>query len=62
VDRLNSRSLPCAGWETVIRGAGLTEVELAGEVDTFGGASGEGKARQFGTTGYSIRAFKPPTE
>jgi hypothetical protein len=35
-------------------------VELAGEVDTFGGASGEEKARQFATTGYSIRAFKLP--
>ncbi len=34
------------------------EVELAGEVDTFRGASGEVKAREFGTTGYSIRARK----
>jgi arsenite methyltransferase len=55
-------ALPCAGWETVIGGAGLIDVELDGEVDTFGGASGEGKARQFGTTGYSIRAVKPPVE
>jgi Carbon-nitrogen hydrolase len=52
-------ALPCAGWETVIRGAGLTEVELAGEVDTFAGAGGEEKARAFGTTGYSIRARRP---
>lgn len=42
----------------MIRGAGLINVELAGEVDTFAGASGEEKARQFGTTGYSIRARK----
>lgn len=43
----------------MISGAGLIDVELAGEVDTFGGASGEEKARQFGTLGYSIRARKP---
>ena len=46
----------------VIRGAGLTEIELAGEVDTFLGAGGEEKARQFGTTGYSIRARKLPSQ
>jgi len=28
-------------------------------VDTFGGAAGEEKARQFGTYGYPIRARKP---
>jgi hypothetical protein len=28
-------------------------------MDTFVGASGEGKARQFGTRGYPIRARKP---
>lgn len=43
----------------MIRGAGLIDIELAGEVDTFGGAEGEGKARQFGTTGYAIRATRP---
>jgi hypothetical protein len=42
----------------VINGAGLIDVELAGEVDTFDGASGEEKARQFGTSGYAIRAKK----
>lgn len=42
----------------MIRGAGLVDVELAGQVDTFAGAGGEDKARQFGTTGYSIRAYK----
>ncbi|MFN2488693.1 MAG: hypothetical protein ABR529_02910 [Actinomycetota bacterium] len=42
----------------MVRGAGLIDVELAGEVDTFAGASGEDQARQFGTTGYSIRAYK----
>lgn len=43
----------------MITGAGLVEVELANPVDTFAGASGEQKARQFGTYGYSIRARKP---
>jgi hypothetical protein len=43
----------------VILGAGFIEVELAGQVDTFAGASGEDKARAFGTTGYAIRARKP---
>lgn len=43
----------------MISGADLIGIELAGQVDTFGGASGEEKARQFGTSGYAIRAFKP---
>ena len=43
----------------MIRGAGLVDVELAAPVDTFAGAGGEDKARQFGTLGYSIRARKP---
>jgi hypothetical protein len=44
----------------VIRGAGLVDIELGAPVDTFAGASGEEKARQFGTLGYSIRARKQP--
>jgi hypothetical protein len=44
---------------TVIEGAGLAEVEFGPIVDTFGGAGGEDKARQFGTYGYPIRARKP---
>lgn len=43
----------------MIGGAGLIDVELAGQVDTFEGAGGEEKARQFGTSGYAIRAEKP---
>ena len=43
----------------MILGAGLVDVEFAGQVDTFAGASGEDKARAFGTTGYAIRAHKP---
>ena len=49
-------ALPCAGWETVIGGAGLIDVELANPLDTFAGARGEESAREFGTLGYSIRA------
>jgi len=43
----------------VITGAGLADVEFGPVVDTFGGAAGEEKARQFGTYGYPIRAPKP---
>ena len=43
----------------MISGAGLVDIELAHPVDTFAGASGEAKARMFGTYGYSIRARKP---
>lgn len=42
----------------MITGAGLVEVELANQIDTFADAAGEDKARQFGTFGYSIRARK----
>ena len=44
----------------MILGAGLVDVDFAGRVDTFAGASGEEKARAFGTAGYAIRARKPP--
>lgn len=43
----------------MIGAAGLMEVELAGQVDSFAGASGEEQARQFGTSGFAIRAWKP---
>jgi hypothetical protein len=43
----------------MISGVGLIDIELANQVDTFAGASGEKKARQFGTCGYSIRARRP---
>lgn len=42
-----------------MEGAGLLDVEYGPVVDTFGGAGGEAKARQFGTYGYPIRARKP---
>jgi hypothetical protein len=34
-------------------------VEFGPITDTFAGAEGEEKARQFGTYGYPIRARKP---
>ena len=43
----------------MIIGAGLADVEFGPIVDTFGGAAGEEKARQFGAYGYPIRARKP---
>ena len=43
----------------MIEGAGLSGVEFGPIVDTFGGAAGEGEARQFGTFGYPILARKP---
>ncbi|HYT78619.1 MAG TPA: hypothetical protein VEQ37_05075 [Actinomycetota bacterium] len=43
----------------MIKGAGLVDVEFGPIVDTFGGAAGEDKAREFGTNGYPIRARKP---
>ncbi len=42
----------------MITAAGLVDVELANPIDTFSGASGEDKARAFGTRGYSTRAVK----
>ena len=43
----------------MIAEAGMVDIELANQIDTFAGAGGEEKARQFGTYGYSIRAVKP---
>ncbi len=38
---------------------GLADVAFGPVVDTFGGASGEANAREFGTYGYPIKAAKP---
>ena len=38
--------------------AGLSGVKFGPIVDTFGGASGEENAREFGTYGYPIFAVK----
>lgn len=38
---------------------GFVDVRIGPPVDTFGGASGEGKARQFEVFGYGFLARKP---
>jgi hypothetical protein len=43
----------------VIGGAGLVDIEMGPMVETFAGAGGEEKAKQFGTYGLPIRARKP---
>jgi len=39
--------------------AGFVAVSIGDPVDTFGGASGETNARQFGVYGYAFLARKP---
>jgi hypothetical protein len=39
--------------------AGFTEVLIGDPVDTFGGATGEEKARAFEVYGYAFRARRP---
>jgi hypothetical protein len=43
----------------MIEEAGFDEVRFGGMVDTFGGASGEEKARAYEVFGYSFLARKP---
>ena len=43
----------------MIEQAGFTDVRFSDPVDTFAKASGEEKARAFGTFGYVIEARKP---
>ena len=38
---------------------GFVDVEIGDRVDTFGGATGEASARQFGVYGYPFLAHKP---
>jgi hypothetical protein len=38
---------------------GFVDVRIGAPCDTFGGASGEKKARQFGVFGYAFLARKP---
>ncbi|HJN97099.1 MAG: hypothetical protein QGG54_04925 [Gammaproteobacteria bacterium] len=39
--------------------SGFEDVQIGPPVDTFGGASGETNARQFGVYGYAFLARKP---
>ncbi len=43
----------------MLQEAGFVEVQVGPACDTFGGASGEKKARQFDVYGYSFLARKP---
>ena len=39
--------------------AGFVDIEIGPGVDTFGGASGETNAKEFGVLGYAFLARKP---
>ena len=39
--------------------AGFVDIQIGPGIDTFGGASGESNAREFGVLGYAFIAKKP---
>jgi hypothetical protein len=43
----------------MLEDAGFVDVQIGDAVDTFGGATGEEKARAFEVFGYSFLAHKP---
>ncbi len=43
----------------MIKDTGFVDVEIGPAVDSFEGASGEEKARQFEVYGFVFRAWKP---
>lgn len=43
----------------MLKDSGFVDVEIGPAVDSFGGASGEEKARQFEVYGFAFRARKP---
>jgi hypothetical protein len=43
----------------MLREAGFKDIEIGAAVDTFGGARGEGNAREFDVFGYAFLAIKP---
>jgi hypothetical protein len=44
----------------MLRDSGFTDVVTGAAADTFGGATGEGKARAFEVYGYPFMARRPP--
>jgi len=42
----------------MLREAGFTGIEIGAPVDTFGGARGEGSAREFDVHGFPFLAWK----
>ncbi len=43
----------------MVEDSGFVDVEIGAPVDTFGGASGEAKARTYEVHGYAFLARKP---
>ncbi len=43
----------------MLEDSGFVDIEIGPRVDTFGGAGGEEKARQFEVYGYRFAARKP---
>ena len=51
--------MPRAGWQRMLDESGFHEIEIGYQVDTFGEAGGEEKARQFEVYGYSFICTAP---
>ena len=43
----------------MLEDTGFVDIQISGAVDTFGGATGEEKARAFEVYGYAFLARKP---
>jgi len=43
----------------MLKDAGFVDIQIGPGIDTFGGASGEPNAREFGVLGYAFLARKP---
>lgn len=43
----------------MLEDTGFTDIRIGPPVDTFAGATGEGKARSFDVFGYAFRATRP---
>ena len=59
VDWLNRGGLPRAGWQKMLEDTGFVDVRIGDAVDTFGGATGEEKARAYEVYGYAFLARRP---
>jgi hypothetical protein len=51
--------MPRAGWQQMLEDSGFSDVEIGAPCDTFGGATGEEKARAFEVYGYAFSARRP---
>jgi arsenite methyltransferase len=51
--------LSIAEWTDAITAAGFVEVAVGRPTDTFGGAAGESRARDYSVTGHTFRAVAP---